>query len=290
MIVANRRIEVVIRHEALAFGGDVVLAILDIRHVQAEFVVRIERRGRRPLNVHTNTRADARVLNFKPRRARSVRVRCRRVGKRLPIRRVIKCSRCHGGDLNSHAARPKRQETRQATHVKVCSVKGTATGNILNVLDVTERKRSINREFDVGLNRVYHSRLPARGDGVASAQLRQESSITIRTRGRKRTSRSGGNTLRLLKTLLVAPGVAHHALPVRAHLAVALREHGVILPVRRLQQRFGERVVEFGDVFRIQRRRRAIRADILDLNGFPVAVDLHAHPRPRRVRVRIPRR
>mmetsp|Transcript_5407 Transcript_5407/g.11914 ORF Transcript_5407/g.11914 Transcript_5407/m.11914 type:complete len:300 (-) Transcript_5407:1113-2012(-) len=184
MIIANRRIEVVIRHEALAFGGDVVLAILDIRHVQAEFVVRIERRGRRPLNVHTNTstRVDARVLNFKPRRARSVRVRRRRVGKRLPIRRVIKRSRCCGGDLNSHAARPKRQETRQATHVKVCSVIIAACG--LDVLDVTERKRSINREFDVGLNRVYHSRLPARGDGVASAQLRQESSITIRTRGR----------------------------------------------------------------------------------------------------------
>mmetsp|Transcript_9004 Transcript_9004/g.30375 ORF Transcript_9004/g.30375 Transcript_9004/m.30375 type:complete len:296 (+) Transcript_9004:2197-3084(+) len=181
MIVANRRIEVVIRHEALAFGGDVVLAILDIRHVQAEFVVRIERRDRRPLNVHTNTRADARVLNFKPRRARSVRVRRRRVGKRLPIRRVIKCSRCHGGDVNSHAARPKRQETRQAAHVKVCSV---ISGCGRDVLDVTERKRSINREFDVGLNRVYHSRLPARGDGVASAQLRQESSITIRTRGR----------------------------------------------------------------------------------------------------------
>ena len=66
MIVTNRRIEVVIRHETLAFGGDVVLAILDIRHVQAEFVGDIKWRGRRPLNVHTNTRVDARVLNFKP--------------------------------------------------------------------------------------------------------------------------------------------------------------------------------------------------------------------------------
>mmetsp|Transcript_12545 Transcript_12545/g.38888 ORF Transcript_12545/g.38888 Transcript_12545/m.38888 type:complete len:365 (+) Transcript_12545:582-1676(+) len=137
VVVAHRRVHVVVGLEALALGGDVVLAVLDVRHVQAPRVVLGEvaagcHGGGVPLEVHAELLLQLFVLQLPPRvrlhqnAAVNVRVDVgggarvvRRVSvavvgvlEGLPPHVVLKLGRAVAlgdDDLNRHAARPQRQ-------------------------------------------------------------------------------------------------------------------------------------------------------------------------------------
>ena len=154
-------------------------------------------------------------------------------------------------------------------------------------LAVTERERTVDGELDVGLNRVDHSRLTARGDGVPGSKLRQEASASVHALGGDGSSHRRGGAVDVFETLLVVPVVGDDALPVRTNRAVPLGEQGIPLPVSRLEKRLGEGVVEHQDGLRVVRTRGA---EFVDSDRFPIAVDLDAHPRTGAVKLGRPRR
>ena len=178
-----------------------------------------------------------------------------------------------------------------------CSLGGRSTGRLVrgdspdfrlrDELAVTKRERTVDGELDVGLNRVHHSRLTARGDGVPSSKLRQEASASVYALGGDRSSHRSRGVVEVSETLLVVPVVGDDALPVRTNRAVPLGEQGIPLPVSRLEKRLGEGVLEHHDRLRVVRTRSA---EFFDSDRFPIAVDLDAHPRTGAVKLGRPRR
>ena len=172
-----------------------------------------------------------------------------RVGEVFPVRGVrvgaggirVRARRVH--ESHRHASRPERKKSRQTADVQRRDRCRAAPIALLDELAVPEREGTIDGELDVGLNRVDHSRLPARGDGVSRAQLRQETRVAVRALGRERTGRARCGTVDVFEEFLVVPRVGDDALAVRTNGAVALGEHGEPFPVRRLEKRLGERVV-----------------------------------------------
>eukprot|EP00982_Pelagococcus_subviridis_P004489 29197-Pelagococcus_subviridis.AAC.7 len=299
VVVAHRRVRVVVRDEALALGGDPVLAVLDVRDVDLPLVKLYKPRRRHrarahgdlvPLDVHAKLLLELRVFELEPRAplhrdaavrvrgdhrfralvVRAVSVAVVRVLERLPPHVVLELrGRARGGlrddDLHRDPARPERHEAGQTADVQV--VRFRRRPGVCDELAVAERERSVDRELDVGLDRVHHPRLPARGDREAGAKLREKPRVPVQSL-RRALARGVGE-------LGVGPHVRDDAFAVGPHAAVALREHRVPVEVRRLEQRLGEGVFEVHDVLGVRPRRR----EVVHLDRLPVAVDLHGHPR-----------
>ena len=248
VVVANRRVRVVVRHVPLAFGGDVIPTVFNVGDVESPLGTDVDGRASIPLDVDADTGTHACILQFNPRGVVGARGAAR-VGEVFPVRGVrvlaggirVRARRVH--ELHRHASRPERKKSRQTADVQRRDRCRAAPIVLLDELAVPEREGTIDGELDVGLNRVDHSRLPARGDGVSRAQLRQKTRVAVRALGRERTGRARCGTVDVFEEFLVVPRVGDDALAVRTNGAVALGEHGEPFPVRRLEKRLGERVV-----------------------------------------------
>ena len=245
MVVAYRRVGVVVVDVPLALRADEPGTVLYIAHVQPPLVLGRVRHCAVPADVHAQWLLQLHVLQIFPRcgvhgdaggavagarRAKVVeRVAIAVVGphKRLPPHVVLEFG---GGrfaanrddHLHRDAAWPERQRARQAAHREGTRCGAAAVGS--EELAVAVAERPVHRHLHVRVNRVHRARLAAGGDGEAGAQLREEPAVAVVAGAAVlRAGHHCRRVARIRPRLNGGPLLGHDALAIAADAARALQ-------------------------------------------------------------------